>query len=264
MLVPGGEAPLLAQVVGGHITGHPAGFNGKSARAAEGVEQGTAFRSNGRPAGTHQQGGGEVLLQRGLHRGVAVAAPVQGIAGEIERERGALIAQVQMHADVGVDGIHIRPLAAHGTEAVGNRILHLQRGVVGVGDGLGAAGHFDGEGVAHVKHIRPVVRMGGGIEGVVAAADVEGGDGQQHARGHARPQAGLVGQFQRAAGIDAADGFFCADSAECLDLVQQQRLHTFGAGEKKLLKGRGLVAGLKVGVVGAGFAHAPLSGITAR
>ena len=98
-----------------------------------------------------------------------------------------LLTQVQMHAYVGAEGIHVGALAAVSAKTIGNGVLHFQRGVVGVADGARAPGHFDGKGVSNIKDIRPVMRVRGGVEGVVAAADIKGADGQEHAGGQARP-----------------------------------------------------------------------------
>ena len=106
-------AGLGAQQPGGHVAGDEGRLDGQRAGPAQRVDQAAAGGGQRRPAGAHEDGRGEVLLERrgDLHTLLAVAPPVQALAREVEAHRRLLALDVDVDAHIGPCRIDAWPLA---------------------------------------------------------------------------------------------------------------------------------------------------------
>ncbi|MNI15554.1 hypothetical protein D3C73_688540 [compost metagenome] len=131
---PGGEAPLLATQVRRHVGGDHGGFHQERADAAHRVGQSAAFGRDTGPAGTDQDGGREVFLERRRTLLQAIAALVQAVTGQVKRQNGFATIQAQVNAQVRVELVDGRTVALRGAQFVDDGVLDLQRAEVGVVD----------------------------------------------------------------------------------------------------------------------------------
>ncbi len=172
-------------------------------------------------SGDHQQGGGERLLhgRLDLDAGFAVAAPVQGLAGQVDRDRGALIPDDHVDAQVRVGGVDARPTAGLLREAIGDRVLHPHRRELRVAEPRVDAAGVDREGAVRSQMLLPRYRG----DRVVQLVGRGGGNTlkrQEDPRGDARPQQRAVGAPQWPTEGDAAP--------ERADPLAGQRPQLFG------------------------------------
>ena len=107
---------LGAQQAGSDVGRDHGRLDEQRARPAQRVEEAGAGGGLARPGRVQQQSGGQVLLERrfDLHLLGAVAAPVQALAAEVDRDGHARAGQVRVDAHVRRARVHRRPLAARG------------------------------------------------------------------------------------------------------------------------------------------------------
>ena len=150
-------------------------FGQKSAGTAHGVEQYSACRGNLRPPRAQQHGGGHVLLERRAAAFAAIAAPMQTLAGEIQRHqcRGPLHMQMQQH--IGALRSDVRPLSGGLAQIVANRILEQLRAVDRMPDGFVAAAAIARQGCAGGQVFAPI----DALDGLVDALGTRRIDGTQ-------------------------------------------------------------------------------------
>ena len=234
VLVPGHEAELLAQQARGRVAEHERRLDEQGAAAAHRVEQDGLLGGPLGPAGQADNGRGQALLERRLTRAGAVAAAVQAVAGQIQGERGGRALDVQVDADVRVEGVHVGPFAEALAELVGDGVLDPQGGELAVGDGRVDQGGVHREGRFPVEMVVPQDLAAAGVEGV-RVRRVEVGQFEQDARGEPGPEAGPVAALQGAGPVDRAEAGGDILAAEPGDLLGDQRLQAgaAGGGEKQ-------------------------------
>ena len=129
---------------------------------------------------------------------------------------------MDVDAHVGRLGVHRRAAADLVADLIDDGVLDLER-VVGV----------DGERVVGAELLGPA----DGAHAVVERLLIGGVDGRQRqedAAGHARPQAGAIGDLERARERDAGARDGDVASAERTQLVGDERLERLGAGGEEL------------------------------
>src|SRR5690606_24857914 len=109
------------------------------------VGQCPAGGGDARPAGTDQNGGGKVFLERRCALLQAVAALVQAVPGQVQREDCLSLVQPQVHTNVRAELVHRGTLASGGAQTVDNRVLDLQGTEMGVVDAGATAAEFNGQ-----------------------------------------------------------------------------------------------------------------------
>ncbi|MNO56270.1 hypothetical protein D3C76_467820 [compost metagenome] len=191
---PGGEAPLLATQVRRHVGGDHGGFHQERADAAHRVGQSAAFGRDTGPAGTDQDGGREVFLERRRTLLQAIAALVQAVTGQVKRQNGFATIQAQVNAQVRVELVDGRTVALRGAQFVDDGVLDLQRAEVGVVDTRAMAAEFDGQG-AVIEHVVLPLDVQHAVVQVFGVLHLETLEHQQHAVGQARPQAQAISGF---------------------------------------------------------------------
>ena len=219
---PAEKAEVLAIERGRRIRGDQRALGEKGARAAHRIEQRSALRRQccGQPARS-STAAATFSLSGARPPSRAIAAPMQALAGEIQRHqrRGALDVQMQQH--VGALGLDVRPLAGGFAQTVADRILEQLRAVNRVPDGLVAAAAVARQGRAAARNARASRCASPPRKCSVRAAGVESEPRlKQHAGRGARPQAGAVADFERALELhivtalaDVASAPNCASSS---------------------------------------------------
>ena len=179
------ELRLRAQQTGRDVGRHERRLDRQRARPAQRVQQAGAGGGLARPGRVQQQSGGQVLLERRLDLDLVrpVAAPVQALAAEVDRDGHARAREVRVDAHVGRARVDRRPLAAGGgAELVDDRVLDAHRAEARVPDPVVDAGEVDRERVVHAEVAGPVDGLCGLVE-LVAVGGLPAGQRQQHAPG---------------------------------------------------------------------------------
>ena len=112
----------------------------------------------GCPAGQPQNAGGQVLAQRRVARGRAVAALEQRFSGGVEVKRHLVGREERMDAHVGRARIHVRAFAAVRAKRIAHRVLQAQRHEVEAFQRAARRRDVDADGVARVEPLRPFER----------------------------------------------------------------------------------------------------------
>ncbi len=181
---------------GRNVGGDPRGLDRQRARAAHRVHESPAALGQRRPATAQQDRRREVLLQRRRHLVVAIAAPVQRLAAQVDAERGAGAAEAQADAHVRRAKVHRCPLAAQFAQPVHDRVLAALRSEAAVPQpGRQVADDVDRKRCAGRQLLLPGQRTHGGVEaGIVVRVDL--GESEHDAACDPRPQASRVGDTQ--------------------------------------------------------------------
>ena len=234
MAQPAGKAPAFAPQVGGDVRRHQAGLDQEGAHPAHGVGQGATGRGQGRPAGTDQHRGRQVFLERRRALLQAIAALVQALTGEIQREDGLAALQVQVDAQIRSNLVHRGPLPGALAQAVDDGVLDLERTEVGVVDARALAAEAHRQGTRGRQVFFPLHPVHAQIQ-PLGVFHREARQHQQHPIGQSRPEAQAVGIRETRLAAHRrglAAGFL---QAEALGLFQQQGLESLGTGEDELL-----------------------------
>ena len=209
MAAPARESEALALEARRDVARDQRGLDAERARAAHRIDEAErrAVRRRGRderrPARAEQDRGGEVLLERRGALRSAIAAPVQALAREIDRERRDVAVEMQVHAHVGRSDVDRRPHAGRLAELIDDRVLDLERGELRVGDRGAAARAVDRERAVHAE-VRAPVDLAHAVVERVGRRRVELSDLQQHAARDARPEACAIRVLERRFARDAA------------------------------------------------------------
>ena len=125
-----------------------------------------------------------------------------------------------MHVDahVGRFRVHRRAAAALVADLIDDGVLDLERD----------ARRVDGDGLIGPEMLGPANGAHAVVERAIVSG-VDGGEVQQDAAGHARPQAGAIGDLERAREGDAGAGRRDVAGAERAQFVGDERLERFGA-----------------------------------
>src|SRR5471032_2529720 len=228
---PGRKAPLLATQVRRHIGGDHGGFYQERADTAHWVSQRAAFGCNAWPAGTDQDRGREVFLQRCRALLQAITTLVQAVAGQVEGKDRFATVQAQVNAQVRVDLVDGRTFAGRGAQLVDDSVLDLQGAEVGVVDARAVTAELNGQ-RAVVEHMVLPLDVEHAVVQVFGVLHRETLEHQQHPVRQTRPQAQAISGFH---GGHAAHGrgvftrFFKAKPDGFLD---EQAFKAFGASEE--------------------------------
>ena len=228
------EAESLATQPRGNIRDHHGAFKQQRARAAHRVDQSPAARGDSGPVGAQQDRRRQVFLQRRRSPAQAVAALVQAAPGKIQRQHGLLATQSYINADVRVFAGHRRASPQLVGKPVDDRVLAALGAELGVANLAIFTGKIDGEALLRAEQRRPVHRLQCPVE-AVAVCSRQPGNGQQHAIGKPRPQAGAIGQRHRATEVDPRHGFPGRGGAKARQFRRQQRLKALRTGRKPLV-----------------------------
>ena len=129
---PTQEAEVLAHKPGSHVGGHPSPLYQQSPRAAHRVYERAVRR---RPRGANrpeQDGGRQVLFERGFAALEAIPAAMQTVSREVEADDRLGGGQMYVDADVGPCEVYAGPGADALSKAVDHRILYPLFGKVRV------------------------------------------------------------------------------------------------------------------------------------
>ena len=232
---PALEAEPRSQQAGCGIAGDPGCLYGQRARAAHRVAESAACGRQRGPVAPQQNCRGEVFLDRRAGARRAVAAFMQAVAGQIQRD--AYFSAVHVHVDPHVRrrGIHRRPLAECFAQLVDHAVLDPLLGEPAVVNGRLDAGEVHRQRVFRAQMIGPVDCSYPGVQGIVVAG-FELGQRQQDAIGHPRPQAGPIGPGQvRFKGNAAAPHPHCGQPEPGQLLGQQFFQPAWGGCENRLV-----------------------------
>ena len=137
------EGILLAKQPRSHVVGDECRLDEQRARAAHGVDEvGVAL-----PARQHNHAGSKHLVQRSLHRLLAVTAAVQRLAAAVERQRAVVLGHVDVQPQVGVGHRDVGAVARLLAELVDDGVLHLVADKLRVAEFLGENDGVDGKGL---------------------------------------------------------------------------------------------------------------------
>ncbi len=164
MAGPAVEAEALPGQARGDVGGHHGGLDQQGTGTAQRVDQRRALPGQGRPAGAHQQGGGQVLLERRVAHVAAIATAVEAVAREVHAQGQPPPMQVSIEAKVRLSGIHIGPRPSLGVQAVHHPILDGLGAEAGVADRLAAAMEIHHQGGARCEMASPVDGCCGGAQ----------------------------------------------------------------------------------------------------
>ena len=172
------------------------------------------------PADLLEQEGGVVgakHVRAGAGAGrLARQALEEGVAAEVEVQAGALSADGERDARIGVLEVDARPRPGLVREAVADGVLDAEGGVVGVPQLSVRSLGGDGDARAAAQDILPWHVVGAVVEGVGVPA-VEASEHDEDAAGETGPQAGAVGVGDGSREGDApleAPGLAQADAPE--------------------------------------------------
>ncbi len=121
MLTPVGEAPAAAQQAWRAIAGDQRCLDQQRAGAAHRIEQ----RRGWLPAGAQHDRRRQVLLERRLAGLLTIAALMQRVAAQIQRDAGAIFIQPDVDADIRLLAIHIGTRQFLAGKGVDNCVLDL-------------------------------------------------------------------------------------------------------------------------------------------
>ena len=217
-----------AQEPGRHARRHQAGLDHERARAREGIEQGAARL----PARERDDPRGQRLGQRRAALGPAPAALVQGVAGGVDRERGAVAEEVDVQAEVGGLALDARPAARAGQELVDHGVLGALRDEERVRQGGVAHLGVDPQGPLRSDERGPVDGRDAGVERV-AIRRREAGEPPEDAHGRAQLEVRAPGVRERALEAHAAHLALDAREAQGAHLLVQHGLETLRAGDEE-------------------------------
>ena len=229
MPAPSEESEVRAQETRRDIEGHERRLDRQRPGPAQRIRERRARLGKRGPAGREQEGGGQVLLERGRAALLSVAAAVQGLAGEIDAE--ARLIAVQIHMDA-----HIRPLAIdRGTlampfaELVHDGVLDLERPELRVGDGGIDRLEPHRQGPRRRQMLVPVDGPHPFVQGL-GRGRREARDGPQDAAREPRPEARAVGRGEVAFEVHPRAPRPYRSRAEGSQLAREQPFHALGRG----------------------------------
>ena len=221
VLLPALEAESLAEEPRRDVGGDQGRLDRKGPRAAHRVDERAARRRDRGPAGAHENGGGEILLERRGALPAAIAAPVQALAGEVDRDRERPARRVGIDAKRRRVAVHGRPGAGFFAELVHDRVLHALRAELRVRDARHAAREIDGERCVDVELRAPVDAAHTRVERI-RIRHRESRELPQHAQAKSRFEAGAIGGREVALAGDAAQHLARALDAERHELRCEQ------------------------------------------
>ncbi len=181
---PGAEAPAFALEIGCDIGRHHRAFHQEGTHTAHGVGQRTTSGGDARPAGADQDGGGKVFLQWCSTLLQTIAALMQAMTGQVQREHGLPLVQAQVHPQVGVELIDAWPLARCAAQPVDDGILDLERTEMRVVDPRTTPAELHGQAAGWQQVLGPI----DGVHALVERLGIdrrEATDHQQYAVGQA-------------------------------------------------------------------------------
>ena len=241
MLKPAGEAPAAACEPGSRVGGHERGFDGERAGAAQRVQERTARREDRGPAGGGEDGGRERLLHRrlDLDTRLAVTAAVERLARQVERDRGLVLSDHDVDAQVRIGRVDTRSHAHAVDEPVRDRVLHANRGELRVAQRVVHPGGVDGDGPVgtHVVLPRPLADRGVQCVGRIGRHARER---EQYTRREPRPQQRAVAGRQTTTEAHSGAQRSNAAALQYAQLAGEQRFSAAGARGEEL---EGLVHG---------------------
>ena len=221
VLFPALEAEPLAEEPRRDVGGDQGRLDRKRPRAAHRVDERAACRRDRGPAGAHENGGGEIFLERRRALPAAIAAPVQALAREVDRDRERPARGVGIDAKRRRVAVHGRSRAGLLAELVDDRVLHALRAELRVRDARHAAGEIDGERRVDVEVRAPVDAAHARVERI-RIRHRESRELPQHAKAQARFEAGAIGGREIALAGDAAQHLARALDAERDELRREQ------------------------------------------
>ena len=145
MAQPAAEAPVVAQQPRSMIASDPSSFDRQGSGTAQRVQQGAARGGDGEPIGFQQQCGSQGFLQWRDHAGLAVTAPVQAVAGQVEADDSLVVPQLNMNAQIRSLAVDAGSAAALRPKAVDDGVLDPLSAVMAVIDTGAYATEFDAE-----------------------------------------------------------------------------------------------------------------------
>ncbi len=243
MARPAVEAEALAGQVGGHVGGHHGGLDQQGPGAAERVHQRGAVAGQRRPAGTHQQRGGQILLERGVAHVAPVAAAVQAVAGEVHAQDQPPAVQVRIEPQVGGLEVDVGPRPPLGLQAVDHAILDRLGPEAGVADRLGATVEIHRQARPGSQVGLPLDRRHRGPELFRRLDPLLAGEAEHYPVGQPRPEAGAVGPLEPGPEVHPAHRGLARLGPQGRQLVGQQQLDAPGTGGKKFKGLSGLAIG---------------------
>ncbi len=248
---------------GGNVGGDHGRFHQKSARAAHGVDKGSAPCGDLGPAGPEQNPGGEVFLHGGGALFGAVAAPVQALSGQVQTDGDPAFVQAGIDSNVGLLLADRGALAGKVPQPVDNGVFDFERAELGVADGTAGAQKVHYQGTLRAQMFLPGNTSGAIVEAVlIPHRKVR--QGKQDFIGQAGPEAGTVGEGDVPGKSDACHGFFKIFGSERCQLLIEQALQTFGAGSEKRERCSHGQGGLFVKLVNRAMCHIRVAGYKKR
>jgi hypothetical protein len=145
---------------------HEGRFDEEGASPAHGVDQGEVFIRPFRPTGKAQNGRREIFLEGGLPAPLSVSPPVEAFTGEVDADLGPFPIEMQMDSEIRPFQAHGRPPVETVSEPVRDRVLYLQRRIMGLLDGGSEGGTRNGKGVVGRKMALPVHGESPPVEGL--------------------------------------------------------------------------------------------------
>ncbi len=221
-----GALALGAQQPRRHVTGHERRLDGQRARPAERVHQAAPGAGLLRPGRVEQHAGGQVLLQRRLrlHLVGAVAAPVQAVSAQVDREGHAAAGEVRIDADVRGVRVDRRPAPATLlAQAVDDRVLDPHRAEPGVADAPVGTAEVHRQRLVGAEVLTPVDGPRDRVQLVAVPGDALR-QRQQDPAGEPRPETGAVGGLEGAPERDAGADLPHVRRAERPQLAGEHRL----------------------------------------
>ena len=158
---------------------------------------------------------------------------MQALARKIDAHRRLVALRVHVHAQVGTQRVHARPLPRALAKLVDDGVLHALSSVEAVLQILLAAsqGHIDGQRALHRQVGAPVDGQRAGVQ-VIRVCGGKIGQRQQDTVSDPRPQTGAVRQLERPLEGNPSAGFGYAARPQPAQLVGKQPLHPLGGSGK--------------------------------
>jgi len=200
-----------AQQPGRRIGRQQCRLDEQRAGAAHRVGEATAGRGDRGPAGAQQQRRGDVLLERRRPARAAVAAAVERLAGEVERQLrrritpGLTALEQDVEAQLRIVEVDVRALSPPFAQPVDDGILGAQRHEVGVDGAVAARVGVNGESGATPQLPLPRQRPHGVVERV-RRMRVDAPERQQQPAREARPEQHPIGDREVAGERHSARG----------------------------------------------------------
>ncbi len=203
MLLPATEAETAAQTPGRPAHRHPGRLDQKGTGSAHGIDEGSAPGRHFRPAGAHENSGGQGLFDRRFKRTDPVAAPVQRRSGKVDAHRDPLPLRKHVDAQVRFLQIDGRTFSGGGAKLIHNGVLDLERGKMGVPEGGMTTDEGHGKRSAGVQVLPPQNPARARIQ-CFRRSRFEISELQQNMLRESGPEADPVAGFERAAEADPA------------------------------------------------------------